>query len=78
MNPASAGEVWDLLRTGRRFRSLGRKNGFRLLRWAPMAAADLVERLIVGLQHLTHAAGSQAPDQPVAVPDLSFAAHHLG
>ncbi len=42
LNPSSPGEAWDLLRTGRRFRSLGRKNGFRLLRWAPMAAADLV------------------------------------
>lgn len=42
LNPSSAAEVWDLLRTGRRFRSLGRTNGFRLLRWAPMAAADLV------------------------------------
>lgn len=42
LNPSTAAEVWDLLRTGRRFRSLGRANGFRLLRWAPMAAADLV------------------------------------
>lgn len=37
-----AGEMWDLLTVGRRFRSLGRKDGFRLLRWGPMAAADLV------------------------------------
>lgn len=42
LSPSTAGEVWELLRTGRRFRSLGRTNGFRLLRWAPMAAADLV------------------------------------
>jgi phytoene dehydrogenase-like protein len=35
-------EVWDLLNTGRRFRALGRADSFRLLRWMPMAAADLV------------------------------------
>jgi phytoene dehydrogenase-like protein len=37
-----AGELWDLLKTGRKFRALGRADGFRLLRWMPMAAADLV------------------------------------
>jgi phytoene dehydrogenase-like protein len=37
-----AGEMWELLKTGRRFRALGRTDGFRLLRWMPMAAADLV------------------------------------
>jgi phytoene dehydrogenase-like protein len=36
------GELWDLLKTGRRFRALGRSDAFRLLRWMPMAAADLV------------------------------------
>jgi phytoene dehydrogenase-like protein len=36
------GDLWELLKTGRRFRALGKKNGFRLLRWGPMAAADLV------------------------------------
>jgi phytoene dehydrogenase-like protein len=34
-------EVWDLLKTGRQFRKLGRADAFRLLRWMPMAAADL-------------------------------------
>jgi phytoene dehydrogenase-like protein len=38
----SGGELWELLKTGRRFRALGRGDGFRLLRWLPMAAADLV------------------------------------
>jgi phytoene dehydrogenase-like protein len=38
----AAGEWWDLLKTGRRFRALGRTDSFRLLRWMPMAAADLV------------------------------------
>lgn len=38
----AASELWDLLKTGRRFRSLGRTDSFRLLRWAPMAVADLV------------------------------------
>ena len=34
--------MWDLLKTGRRFRALGRSDSFRLLRWMPMPAADLV------------------------------------
>jgi phytoene dehydrogenase-like protein len=38
----AAGEMWELLKTGRKFRGLGRKDGFRILRWGPMAAADLV------------------------------------
>ncbi len=38
----AAGELWDLLKVGRRFRALGRTDGFRLLRWMPMAVADLV------------------------------------
>jgi phytoene dehydrogenase-like protein len=38
----AAGEMWDLLKVGKRFRTLGKKDGFRLLRWGPMAAADLV------------------------------------
>lgn len=36
------GELWDLLKAGRHFRSLGRKDAFRLLRWGPMAVADFV------------------------------------
>jgi phytoene dehydrogenase-like protein len=36
------GDVWELLKAGRRFRALGKQDGFRLLRWGPMAAADLV------------------------------------
>jgi len=35
-------ELWDLLKTGRRFRRLGKQDAFRLLRWMPMAVADLV------------------------------------
>jgi phytoene dehydrogenase-like protein len=35
-------ELWDLLKIGRRFRALGRSDGHRLLRWMPMAVADLV------------------------------------
>ena len=35
-------DLWELLKTGLRFRALGKKDGFRLLRWGPMAAADLV------------------------------------
>lgn len=42
LDTPAAGEVWDLLRIGRRFRRLGKADGFRLLRWLPMAVADLV------------------------------------
>jgi phytoene dehydrogenase-like protein len=42
LNEPAAGELWELLKIGRRFRSLGRADGFRLLRWMPMAVADLV------------------------------------
>jgi phytoene dehydrogenase-like protein len=38
----SAGDLWSLLKTGRGFRRLGRKEMFHLLRWGPMAVADLV------------------------------------
>ena len=38
----STGEMWELLKTGRKFRALGKKDGFALLRWGPMAVADLV------------------------------------
>jgi phytoene dehydrogenase-like protein len=34
--------MWELLKTGRRFRALGKKDAFALLRWGPMAVADLV------------------------------------
>ncbi len=39
--PAS-GNVFDLLNTGRKIRGLDEKDFYRLLRWMPMAAADLV------------------------------------
>lgn len=42
LDSPAAGEMWELLKAGRRFRSLGKKDSFRLLRWGPMAAADLV------------------------------------
>jgi len=42
LNAPPAGELWDLLKTARRFRALGKQDGFRLLRWGPMAVADLV------------------------------------
>lgn len=35
-------DIWHLLRSLRGFRSLGREDAYRLLRWAPMAVADLV------------------------------------
>src|SRR5437870_11254572 len=38
----STGDIFKLLGTGRAFRKLGKKGMFRLLRWGPMAAADLM------------------------------------
>jgi phytoene dehydrogenase-like protein len=38
----SAADMWELLKTGRRFRALGKKDAYALLRWGPMAVADLV------------------------------------
>ncbi|HUA15268.1 MAG TPA: NAD(P)/FAD-dependent oxidoreductase [Verrucomicrobiae bacterium] len=38
----SSGDLWSMLKTGRAIRKLGKKDMFRLLRWGPMAVADLV------------------------------------
>jgi phytoene dehydrogenase-like protein len=40
-NPSNA-DLWSMLTMGRRFRGLGKKDAYRLLRWAPMSAADFV------------------------------------
>lgn len=38
----AAGDLWELLKAGRRFRALGKREMFLFLRWVPMAVADLV------------------------------------
>ena len=38
----SSGDIWNLLRAGKRFRGLGKRNMQHLLRWGPMAVADFV------------------------------------
>src|SRR4029077_20611537 len=38
----SRSDLWSMLKTGRAIRKLGKKDMFRLLRWGPMAVADLV------------------------------------
>jgi phytoene dehydrogenase-like protein len=38
----SFGEMWEMLGVGRKFRALPRRDAFRMLRWGPMAVADLV------------------------------------
>ncbi len=38
----SKGDLWGMLQTGRAVRKLGKKDMYRLLRWGPMAVADLV------------------------------------
>ncbi len=40
-NPSS-GDLWGMLKTGRSVRNLGKKDLYRVLRWGPMAVADLV------------------------------------
>jgi phytoene dehydrogenase-like protein len=42
IDKTATADLLTLLRTGRRFRALGRENGYRLLRWISMSAADLV------------------------------------
>jgi phytoene dehydrogenase-like protein len=42
LDSTNAGDLFELLKTGRRFRGLGRQDAYRLLRWMPMAVADLV------------------------------------
>jgi phytoene dehydrogenase-like protein len=37
----SGGDLWSMLKTGRAIRNMGKKDMFRLLRWGPMAVADL-------------------------------------
>jgi phytoene dehydrogenase-like protein len=38
----SKSDLWSMLQTGRSIRKLGKKDMYRLLRWGPMAVADLV------------------------------------
>jgi phytoene dehydrogenase-like protein len=38
----SKADLWGMLQTGRAIRKLGKKDMYRLLRWGPMAVADLV------------------------------------
>ncbi|HXZ31410.1 MAG TPA: NAD(P)/FAD-dependent oxidoreductase [Terriglobales bacterium] len=38
----SRNDLWSMLQTGRSMRKLGKKDMYRLLRWGPMAVADLV------------------------------------
>jgi phytoene dehydrogenase-like protein len=40
-NP-SGGDLWSMLQTGRALRNLGKRDLYRVLRWGPMAVADLV------------------------------------
>jgi len=38
----SSGDMWSMLKTGRALRNLGKRDMYRVLRWGPMAVADLV------------------------------------
>ena len=39
----AAGDLIELLKTGRAFRALGRKDAYRLLRWLPMPVSDFAD-----------------------------------
>ena len=41
LDAPSPGELWELLQAGRKLRGLGRQGLYDLLRWGPMAIADL-------------------------------------
>jgi phytoene dehydrogenase-like protein len=41
LSEPTKGDLWNLGKAGLKFRNLARKDAFRLLRWAPMAVADL-------------------------------------
>jgi phytoene dehydrogenase-like protein len=41
LDGSGAADLMNLLRVGRRFRALGRRDAYRLLRWLPMPIADL-------------------------------------
>jgi phytoene dehydrogenase-like protein len=38
----SGGDLWSMLKTGHALRNLGKRDMYRVLRWGPMAVADLV------------------------------------
>jgi phytoene dehydrogenase-like protein len=38
----TGGDLWSMLKTGRALRNLGKRDLYRVLRWGPMAVADLV------------------------------------
>ena len=38
----SGGDLWSMLKTGRALRNLGKRDMYRVLRWGPMAVADLI------------------------------------
>jgi phytoene dehydrogenase-like protein len=42
IDESSRADLWELLKIGRRFRGLGKRDAYRLLRWGPMPAADFV------------------------------------
>jgi phytoene dehydrogenase-like protein len=41
LDDPSGSDLWGMLKTGRAIRNLGKKDMYRLLRWGPMAVADL-------------------------------------
>jgi phytoene dehydrogenase-like protein len=41
LNDPASGNLWELLKAGHKLRGLGEKDLYRLLRWGPMAVADL-------------------------------------
>ncbi len=42
LDDRAAGNLWELVKAGRKVRGLGEKDLYRMMRWGPMAVADLV------------------------------------
>ena len=59
INRTAAPDLWSLLTTARRFRSLSRHDAYALLRWAPMPIADFAAEWFetAGMQALVAAPG---------------------
>ena len=70
----SSGDLWGMLKTGRAIRNLGKKDMYRVLRWGPMAAADLVSEFfdteplratVASQRYLRHVSGPWSQAAPL-------------
>src|SRR6266571_135405 len=62
----SSGDLWNMLKVGRGLRGLGKKEMYHVLRWGPMAIADLVAEFFE--TELLRATGDGNPAGPTLFP----------